>query len=397
MAFGATKKRITDPDEALQLAREAYLDYDVEQAGNMFDEYTALMKKKRRTVPEEVEAEMERLVMMENMMSRVERITVVDSLVVDADGFFRHYKLSPEAGYIVSGEAIRMPDVEMAFVPQNNSEMLYAEADVDGNFVLMGADVLDDGTVDHPVALEGDNLGGGGNAEYPFLMSDGITLYYANDGEGSIGGYDIFMTRRDDDGSFLQPQNVGMPYNSPYDDYLLAIDETTGAGWWATDRNRIPGKLTIYIFEPSETRVNVDADDENIVSLARLDDIALTQQGKNIDEVKRRINAISTKSPQQKSKATEFELAVGSANRIYRSLDDFRSARARSAMARAIDARSEMQRVESRLDDLRQQWRKGQRNQGVTILNLEQQLEDARQRYKQEVNNAIEEELKTIK
>ena len=31
-----------------------------------------------------------------------------------------------------------------------------------------------------------------GNVNYPFLMSDGITLYYASDGEGSLGGYDIF-------------------------------------------------------------------------------------------------------------------------------------------------------------------------------------------------------------
>lgn len=30
-----------------------------------------------------------------------------------------------------------------------------------------------------------------GNVNYPFLMSDGITLYYASDGEGSLGGYDI--------------------------------------------------------------------------------------------------------------------------------------------------------------------------------------------------------------
>lgn len=27
-----------------------------------------------------------------------------------------------------------------------------------------------------------------GNVNYPFLMSDGITLYYASDGEGSLGG-----------------------------------------------------------------------------------------------------------------------------------------------------------------------------------------------------------------
>ncbi len=62
--------------------------------------------------------------------------------------------------------------------------------------------------------------------QLPFFMSDGVTLYYANDGDESIGGYDIFISRKGEDG-FLQPQNIGMPYNSPYDDYMLAIDEVT--------------------------------------------------------------------------------------------------------------------------------------------------------------------------
>ena len=29
-----------------------------------------------------------------------------------------------------------------------------------------------------------------GNANYPFVLSDGVTVYYASDGEG-LGGYDI--------------------------------------------------------------------------------------------------------------------------------------------------------------------------------------------------------------
>lgn len=395
VGFAAVKKRITDPDEALELARQAYLAYDLEESRRMFDEYAALMKKKKKAVPEEVEAEINRLVLMENMLSRVEKITVVDSLVVDAEGFFRHYRLSPEAGRLVSGDVLRMPDVEVAFVPQNNSELLYARADSTGSFVLMGADVLDDGTLDHPAPLEGDDLAGGGNAEYPFLMSDGLTLYYANDGEGSIGGYDIFLTRRDDDGTYLQPQNIGMPYNSPYDDYLLAIDEATGAGWWATDRNRIPGKVTIYVFVPSETRVNVDAGDENLISLARLDDITVTQKDKNVAEVKKRIEAASS-APAANSAAAQgdFAIAVGDSKRIYTSLSDFKSKEARKAMSQAIDARTEISRVESRLAELREQWRAGKHNNGVTILNLEQQLEDARRRMDDAVNQAISLELK---
>lgn len=395
-AFSAVKKN-TDPNVALEKARAAFSEYDPETAREMYDEYAALLKKKKQSVPEDVEAEIARLVLMENMLSRVERITIIDSLVVDADGFFRHYKLSPEAGRLVGGEAVRMADVEVAFIPQNNTEFLYAEPDSDGNFVLMGADILDDGMVDRPAPLRGEDLAGGGNAEYPFLMSDGMTLYFANDGEESLGGYDIFLTRRNDDGTYLQPQNIGMPYNSPYDDYMLAIDESTGAGWWATDRNQIPEKLTIYVFVPSDTRVNVDEDDPNLVALARIDDISLTQQVKRLDQVKAKIDAIDISGTNGPKDIPTFELAVGKADRIYHSLDDFHSKSARQAMVLALNARTEVQRTEARLTELREQWRNGNQSHGITILNLEQQLAEARERMKKATNRAIEEELKTVR
>ena len=260
----------------------------------------------------------------------------------------------------------------------------------------MGAGILDDGSVDHPAPLEGDELAGGGNAEYPFLLSDGLTLYYANDGEGSIGGYDIFLTRRSDDG-YLQPQNIGMPYNSPYDDYLLAIDETTGAGWWATDRNRIPGKLTIYVFVPSETRVNVDEDDPNLVALASLSNIALTREpGKNYNDILARIQQLNVNGNVTNaaiSAGGSFKIPVGSNKRIYTSVSDFEAPAAREAMMQAIDARAEISGIEEKLDTLREAYRKGDRSQNVTILNLEHRLDDARRRLDEYVNRAIEAEL----
>ncbi len=379
---------------ALRLAEIATADYDPEAAREYYDRYEALMRRNRKEVPEDIDDKLSRLIIMENMLSRVEKIEVIDSLVVDADGFFSHYRLSPEAGRLVPGEMVHLPDAEVAFVPQNNSEILYSEADSLGNFVLMGADILDDGSVDHPAPLEGENLAGGGNAEYPFLMSDGLTLYFANDGEGSLGGYDIFLTRRSDDG-FLQPQNIGMPYNSPYDDYLLAIDETTGAGWWATDRNRIPGKLTIYIFVPSETRVNVPEDNPDLKSLAMLSDISLTREdGKDYAALLERVKNAGASGAVRRGNAgaPAFELPMGSASVIYTSLSDFRSPSARDAMARAINVKAEIASIESRLDGLREKYRNGYKDTGADIINLEHRLEDARGELADYINRAIKDE-----
>jgi len=94
------------------------------------------------------------------------------------------------------------------------------------------------------------------NENYPFLMLDGVTLYFASDGENSIGGYDIFITKyASGSQDFLVPENIGMPFNSPANDYMMVIDEQQRIGWFATDRNQPAGKVMIYKFIPNETKI----------------------------------------------------------------------------------------------------------------------------------------------
>ncbi len=382
-------------DASLMLARIARDDYRPDEAREYYDNYETLLRKKKKSVPEYVEQERRRTILMENMMIRVEKIAVIDSIVVDANEFFKAYRLSPGTGRLVEGVDVNLADVQVAFIPQDNSRILYSEIDSLGRYYrLMCSDILDNGSVEDSMPLPGENLDGGGNADYPFLLSDGMTLYYANDGEESLGGYDIFLTRPDDDGNFLQPQNIGMPYNSPYDDYLLAIDETTGLGWWATDRNRIPGKLTVYVFVPSETRVNVPEDDDNLQSLARLSNIALTQEdGAEYPKIPEPIDFSKAENNLTKKGHSEFALPIGSVNKIYRSLSDFRSTEARRAMERAVNARAEIKSIEERLAELRESYARGDRSQSDVILTLERDLNAARANLRGYTNKAIELEM----
>ena len=93
------------------------------------------------------------------------------------------------------------------------------------------------------------------NADYPYVLTDGITIYYASDGPGSMGGYDIFVTRYNTNtDSYLMPENVGMPFNSPYNDYMYVIDEFNDLGWFASDRYQPEGKVCIYVFIPNSSK-----------------------------------------------------------------------------------------------------------------------------------------------
>lgn len=98
---------------------------------------------------------------------------------------------------------------------------------------------------------------------YPFELADGVTLYFGSDGHGSIGGYDIFMTRYNNETfDYARPINVGMPFNSIYNDYMLAIDELQGVGWFATDRYQSGDTVVIYKFRVEETKRIIPAEFE---------------------------------------------------------------------------------------------------------------------------------------
>ena len=133
------------------------------------------------------------------MLDRVEKIVVIDSIVVDKNDFFEVYRLSPESGSLYPPstlpEGFTSDKRTVVYTPQSHSSMMWGMPDGKGHTVLVESSELGDDTWETPRKV-GSALNDGGNADFPFVMSDGITLYYASDGDGSLGGYDIFISRR---------------------------------------------------------------------------------------------------------------------------------------------------------------------------------------------------------
>ncbi len=373
-----TARKNGSREAILALAEMANLNYEVDEARELVEAYRKTLKKGKRTLAPDQSGDIDdRIDRTENMLARVEQIEVIDSLVVDADEFFRHYRLSPESGSLNSPDVLpaQFPaaDPTVVYEPESGRQMIWAAPDSNGSFRLLSSSALYGDTWETPTPL-GDSLGEGGDANYPFLMPDGITLYFANDGENSMGGLDIFISRRGDDG-FLQPQNLGMPYNSPYDDYMLAIDELTGVGWWATDRNRIPGKVTIYIFIPSELRKNIDPDSPDIASRARLSSIRDTwNPSTDRQALIRAIAAINTGSGHHKSR--QFEIFIPGRG-IYTTFENFRHPEAREAMKTYLDAASKVRDLKARLEGMRSEYSRGNHANADLILQAESSIAQA--------------------
>ncbi len=79
-----------------------------------------------------------------------------------------------------------------------------------------------------------------------FMMPDGRTLYFSSCGHNTMGGYDIFVTHRRDDGSWTDPVNLGYPVNTPDDDIYITLSASGIYGYYSSVRKDSRGYTDIY-------------------------------------------------------------------------------------------------------------------------------------------------------
>lgn len=192
----------------------------------------------------------------ETLLQSTAKIMFVDSIVVDKNSFLTAIPQPKELGSITLRPG-------RPYLTQYQNELgdrkLLAEGDTSETVLRMQTALGN--SWGEPTTLKGINNKEFLLQNFPFLAADGITLFFSAEGEYSMGGRDIFMTSFDSDkGAWLQPQNYGLPFNSPANDYLLAIDDIDTLGWLVTDRRQPEGKVCIYTFVPTAVRQNFEAD-----------------------------------------------------------------------------------------------------------------------------------------
>ena len=129
-----------------------------------------------------------------------------------------------------------------------NKNMVFFVSDRDGG--LGGKDLwmikkLDNGSWSSP-----QNLGEPINTEYdeesPYFHSDGKTLYFSSKGHSSIGGLDIFKSELDKELNWSSPKNMGYPINTVNDDLSFVPTVTGNKAYFSSVRNGGKGKSDIY-------------------------------------------------------------------------------------------------------------------------------------------------------
>lgn len=100
-----------------------------------------------------------------------------------------------------------------------------------------------------PVALPG-SVNSSADENAPYISEDGKTLYFCSNGERSMGGYDVFVSTLNDDGSWSAPENLGYPINSVDNDVYYHPLEGTRYAYFSSYRAGGLGELDIYSSTP---------------------------------------------------------------------------------------------------------------------------------------------------
>ncbi len=93
----------------------------------------------------------------------------------------------------------------------------------------------------------GEPVNTSGHDVFPFLHRDGI-LYFSSDGQPGMGQLDIFKSQVSAHG-YGEPQNVGYPLNSSYDDFGFYLDSAAAHGFFSSNRKAGGYDDDIYEFD----------------------------------------------------------------------------------------------------------------------------------------------------
>lgn len=76
----------------------------------------------------------------------------------------------------------------------------------------------------------------------PFIHADNQTLYYSSKGMKGLGGYDIFVTYKQENGEWSTPKNMGYPINSCRDEFGFVVNAFGDKAYYASDGQEKNGK-----------------------------------------------------------------------------------------------------------------------------------------------------------
>ena len=313
------------------------------------------------------------------MVRNTTRVCFIDSIKVSKNELIDSYVLGASTGTLgYTSDYIDGISEGESFLPEMGQTLYYSRPGSDGRYRLYTQFRSFDRWTDE-TALNG--LDTDGDLRYPFLMNDGVTIYYAASGSESMGGLDIFVSRYNTaTGKYLKPENLGMPFNSEANDYLYVIDEANNLGWFATDRRQNEDTVCIYIFIPTEGHQKYKYEGGDTLAIhraARLQSIAETQTDLNEVRAARQRLTLLRYELAEKSEQGSFSFIIDDFT-TYNELQDFESKDAANLYERWVQLKRDYDSDALRLERMRNDYHNAplQEKERMTsrLLDLEEKV-----------------------
>ncbi|MBE0653349.1 MAG: OmpA family protein [Bacteroidales bacterium] len=146
------------------------------------------------------------------------KISAFDADIMISNYEARRWQKSQNIGKPINSKffeshACFSPDENTIYFTSNRKESL-------GGMDIFYSQKGPDGKWSEPVNA-GETINTPLNEESPFMCSDGKTLYFSSQGHSTSGGYDIFVTQLQEDGSWTEPEALPYPFNTTDDDIFF--------------------------------------------------------------------------------------------------------------------------------------------------------------------------------
>ncbi len=129
-----------------------------------------------------------------------------------------------------------------------DGKTIYFSSARSGNMDIYESQLSNNGKWNKPTRLP-NNINTAKSELTPFIHPDGKTLFFASDGHGGMGKYDIFYSKKINDTLWSDPINIGYPINTNKDDAFLFVNAKGDKAFFASEMAGGYGGYDIYMFD----------------------------------------------------------------------------------------------------------------------------------------------------
>ncbi|MFN8254286.1 MAG: OmpA family protein [Bacteroidales bacterium] len=154
------------------------------------------------------------------------------------------------------GDNINTKSRETHATMSADNRYLYFTSDRQGGFGgldIYVSEKMPDGTWGKAINL-GSTINTAKDEEGPFIHPDGNTLYFSSKAHETMGGYDIFLSRKNEFGTWSIPENLGYPINTTEDDIFFNTTPDGKRAYFSSYRENGFGYTDIYMMGMPEAR-----------------------------------------------------------------------------------------------------------------------------------------------